>query len=148
MKKLSMLFVVGALAFAGCKSKVPNEKVDDKATAKPVDETKPATPDKPAEKPADPTAKPADDTAAKPADTAAKPADDKSLPAECAAYKAAIDKLAACDKVPADTRDTFKKAFDQASSAWANLPAESKNTVADACKKATDSVTAAAAACK
>ncbi len=150
MKKLSMLFVVGALSLsslAACKGKVSNEKVDEKSAAKPVDEPKT---DKPADKPADPAAKPAD-PAAKPAETPAPApaaADNANLPPECAEYQKAIDKLATCDKVPADTRDTFKKAFDQAKSAWANLPAESKDTVAKACKSAGDSVNAAIAACK
>ena len=157
MKKLSMLFVVAGLALGGCKGKGSNEKVDEKSAAKPVDEPKTDKPADPAAKPADPTAKPADPTAKPaetptpapaPTDTAAKPADNANLPPECAEYQKVIDKLATCDKVPADTRDTFKKAFDQAKSAWANIPAEAKATVAKACKSASDSVTAAIAACK
>jgi hypothetical protein len=148
MKKLSMLFVVAALALGGCKKSVDKEKPDEKGTPKPVDEVKPATPDKPADpaKPADGT-KPADDTA-KPADTT-KPAEaTATLLPECQAYQDAIKKLEACDKIGADTKKTFDDAFAQASKAWANLPAESKDTVAKACKQAADGVTAAAAACK
>ena len=62
------------------------------------------------------------------------------LPKECADYKAAIEKLASCDKMPQQARDALKQAYDQASAGWANLPAESKAGLATACKAGADAV--------
>lgn len=67
---------------------------------------------------------------------------------ECDEYKAAIDKLATCDAIPAETRKMMKDSFDQASGAWANLPAESKAAAATGCKAGADAVKQATAACK
>ncbi len=94
-----------------------------------------------------------DGSAAAPAgsgsDTAAAPAAGGStgIP-ECDEYKAAIDKLASCDAIPEATRKTMKDAFDQASGAWASLPAEGKAAAATGCKAAADATKQAAAACK
>jgi hypothetical protein len=62
------------------------------------------------------------------------------LPAECNDYKAAIDKLSSCDKMPQQARDALKNAYDQASAGWANLPAEAKANLATACKAGADAV--------
>jgi hypothetical protein len=62
------------------------------------------------------------------------------LPAECNDYKAAIEKLASCDKMPQQARDALKNAYDQASAGWANLPAEAKANLATACKAGADAV--------
>ena len=62
------------------------------------------------------------------------------LPAECTAYKDAIAKLAACDKMPQQARDALKQAYDQASTGWAGLPAEAKAGLATACKAGADAV--------
>lgn len=62
------------------------------------------------------------------------------LPAECNDYKAAIEKLASCDKMPQQARDALKNAFDQASAGWASMPAEAKANLATACKAGTDAV--------
>jgi hypothetical protein len=62
------------------------------------------------------------------------------LPAECNDYKAAIEKLASCDKMPQQARDALKQAYDQASAGWANLPAEAKANLATACKAGADAV--------
>jgi hypothetical protein len=67
---------------------------------------------------------------------------------ECDEYKAAIDKLASCEAIPEATRKTMKDAFDQASGAWASLPAEGKAAAATGCKAAADATKQAAAACK
>ncbi len=91
------------------------------------------------------------DTAAKPtegsaaagsaaAGSAAPAAGGGDLPAECNDYKAAIDKLASCDKLPAQAKDALKNAYDQASAGWANLPAEAKANLATACKAGADAV--------
>ncbi len=74
-----------------------------------------------------------------PADKAAAP-----LPADCNDYKAAIDKLASCDKLPAETRDQLKKAFETTSSAWASLTPEAKAGLGPSCKTALDAVNTAA----
>lgn len=66
------------------------------------------------------------------------------LPAECNDYKAAIEKLASCDKMPQQARDALKNAYDQASAGWANLPAEAKANLATACKAGADAVTQSA----
>jgi len=62
------------------------------------------------------------------------------LPKECQDYKAAIEKLSSCDKMPQQARDAMKSAFDQASTGWANLPAEAKAGLATACKAGADAV--------
>lgn len=144
MKKLTILFASAALALslgaAGCKKK-EEKKVDDKAM------TPPAT---------DPNAKPVDTT--KPADTTAKPADTTAtppapgggdLPAECNDYKAMIEKLASCDKMPQQSRDALKQGYDAMSQGWANvgsMPAEAKKAMADGCKQGTDALKQAAGA--
>jgi hypothetical protein len=66
------------------------------------------------------------------------------LPAECNDYKAAIDKLSSCDKMPQQARDALKNAYEQASAGWANLPAEAKANLATACKAGADAVTQSA----
>jgi hypothetical protein len=134
MKKLPRLFAVAALAttisLAGCKKK---------------DEGNAASADKPAEgvKKDDKAATPTPATAGTP-DKAAAPAAAGDLPAECNEYKASIEKLASCDKMPQQARDALKQAYDQASAGWANLPAEAKANLATACKAGTDAVTTSA----
>ncbi|MES1265898.1 MAG: hypothetical protein ABUU24_09665 [Variovorax sp.] len=135
MKKLTTLFAVAALAttisLAGCK-----KKDDGNATSA----------DKPAEgvKKDDKAAAPTPAPAATPDKAAAAPAAAGDLPAECNEYKASIDKLASCDKMPQQARDALKQAYDQASAGWANLPAEAKANLATACKAGTDAVTTSA----
>jgi hypothetical protein len=60
------------------------------------------------------------------------------LPENCKEYQAAIEALSKCDKVPAAARDAMKQGFDQASAAWANIPAESRDAVAASCKAGAD----------
>ena len=69
------------------------------------------------------------------------------LPAECGEYKAAIEALAKCDKLPQQTRDALKQSYEQTSTAWASVPAEGKAALATACKAAADAVKQSAAAC-
>ena len=125
---ISMLAFSTVLAVTGCK------KGDgDKASAKPTEgETKP-TETKPTE--------------TKPEET--KPTETKAgdLPAECNDYKAAIEALAKCDKLPQATRDALKQSYDQTSAAWASVPAEGKAALGTACKSAADAVKQSAAAC-
>ena len=138
MKKLSTLFAVVALAttlsLVGCKKNKDQEGAD-KGAAKTEEKMG-------GDMKKDDTAKPADPAAAKPDDkgAASAPAAAGDLPKECADYKAAIDKLASCDKMPQQARDALKQAYDQASAGWANLPAESKAGLATACKAGADAV--------
>jgi hypothetical protein len=81
---------------------------------------------------------------AAPGSGAAPAAGGGDLPAECNDYKAAIEKLASCDKMPQQARDALKNAYDQASAGWANLPAEAKANLATACKAGADAVTQSA----
>jgi len=69
------------------------------------------------------------------------------LPAECNDYKAAIEALAKCDKLPQPTKDALKQSYEQTSAAWASVPAEGKAALATSCKAATDAVKQSAAAC-
>jgi hypothetical protein len=143
MKKLATVFTMITLAttlsLAGCKKKTGDEAAD--KAAKPADNMA-------GDKKDDKMAKP-DDKAAAPAGSAAAaaPAAAGDLPAECNDYKAAIDKLSSCDKMPKEARDAMKQAFDSASSGWANLPAEAKAGLATACKAGADAVKQSAAAC-
>ena len=66
---------------------------------------------------------------------------------ECDAYKAAIDKLSTCDKIPEAARKQMKDAFDQAAGAWKSLPADAKAQAATGCKAAADAVAQSGAAC-
>jgi hypothetical protein len=143
MKKLTTLFAVAALATAigaaGCKKKGDGEsapKTDE--AAKPDD--KMAKPDDKMAKPDDKMAKPDDK---KPDDKAAPAAGGGDIPAECNDYKAAMEKLASCDKMPQATKDAMKQGYDAMSAGWANaagLPAEAKKAMADGCKQGADAL--------
>src|ERR1700733_812245 len=136
MKKLTLFAVVAlssSLALAGCKKK-RNEEGKDTA---PVEKTGEMKPDDKAAAP-----KPDDKAAAvapKPDDKAA-PAAAGDLPKEGADYKAAIDKLATCDKPPQQARDAMKKSYDAASATWVGIPPEAKATLAKTCQAGADAV--------
>jgi len=142
MQKLTTLFAVVALAttlgLAGCKKKTDGAATADKPAEGDVKKDTTATPTPTPDKAAPAAA----GTAAPAAGTA--PAAAGNLPAECNEYKAAIDKLATCDKMPQQARDALKQAYDQASTGWANLPADAKANLATACKAGTDAVTTSA----
>ena len=111
--------------------------------------TEPAkTQETPVAKPAENPPTEAKPTEAKPADTQAQPTTAGDLPAECAAYKAGIEKLATCDKLPQDARTSLKQAYEASSSAWASVPADGKAALAAACKSAADALKQTAAACE
>ncbi|MBA3463672.1 MAG: hypothetical protein H0T46_27185 [Deltaproteobacteria bacterium] len=69
------------------------------------------------------------------------------LPPECAEYKAAIEALSKCEKLPQASRDALKQSYEQTSAAWASVPAEGRAALGTACKSATDAVKQSAAAC-
>ena len=142
MTKLTKLLAVStfaaALALTGCKKKGDTAATDNKdttATPKAAEGTPAATPT-----PAPTAAAPAAGTA--PAAPAAAAAGD--LPAECNEYKATIDKLATCDKLPQQSRDALKQAYEKDSAGWASIPADGKANLATACKAATDAVNTSA----
>jgi len=71
------------------------------------------------------------------------------LPAECNDYKAMVDKLAGCDKLPAASRDMLKKSFDDSAKAWVNLdklPADAKTALVNGCKQGAEALKKAAGA--
>ena len=86
-------------------------------------------------------------SAAAPEGSAAPAAAAGDLPAECGEYKAAIEALAKCDKLPQATRDALKQSYEQTSAAWASVPAEGRAALGTACKSAADAVKQSAAAC-
>jgi len=68
---------------------------------------------------------------------------DGDLPAECKDYKAAMEKLAACDKLPKESKDALKQGYDAMSQGWAQvgaLPPEAKKAMADGCKQGADAL--------
>src|SRR5262249_51382325 len=79
---------------------------------------------------------PAGDKPAEPKkdDSAAAPAGGGATGiAECDEYKAEVEKLAKCDKIPQQARDAMKQGFDSASAAWKDLasaPKEAKDAAA------------------
>ena len=141
MKKLVSLIgtlaLVSTLSLTGCKKK---EEAAPAATEAPKT-TEPAAVDPAAAKPADPAAVPAADPAAAPVAAAG------DLPAECADYKAALEKLGACDKLPAASKDAYKTAWTgiETSLTGATTP-EAKAAVGQACKAGADGVKQAATA--
>jgi 2-oxoglutarate dehydrogenase E2 component (dihydrolipoamide succinyltransferase) len=150
MKKLVTLFATLALAstlsLTGCKKKEEAAKTEPAATEAPKT-TEPAKTEPAPAAPADPAAAPA--APAAPADPAAAPAAAAGdLPAECNDYKAALEKVAACDKLPAPAKDAYKNAWAgvETSLKAATTP-ETKAAVASACKAGADSLKQAAAAC-
>jgi hypothetical protein len=133
---LTTLALSTTLGLAGCK------KDETKNNAPATTET--AAP-KTTDTPADPATPP---TTADTKPTEAQPAATGDIPAECNEYKAGIEKLASCDKLPPETKETLKKAYEQAAAGWANVPAEGKAAVASACKSGADALKQAAAACQ
>jgi len=145
MKKLISVFAVAALSTTlaiGCKKKGADEGKDNTAPktdeAKP-DDKKPADDKKPDDK------KPADDKKPDDKGSAAAPAagGNADIPAECNDYKAAMEKLAACDKMPQASKDALKQGYDAMSQGWAaakDMPAEAKKAMADGCKQGADAL--------
>jgi hypothetical protein len=134
MKKLTTLVMAVALAatVAGCKKKRDTEARDETPTKQAEPE-----PPKEAPKPEPP----------KEAPTEPPKAEAAAAPAECTDYKALVDKLASCDKLPAAQRDSLKAAFDTAAKDWGTPPADdaAKKALADRCKAGAESVKTAAA---
>lgn len=66
------------------------------------------------------------------------------LPAECVDYRATVEKLKTCDKIPEKARDALVKAFDDAAARWATLPEGAKAGLSTSCKAGSEAVVAAA----
>ena len=66
------------------------------------------------------------------------------LPPECAEYKATVEKLKSCDKMPPKAKDALIKAFNDASAGWANMPEGAKAGLNQSCKAGTEAVAVAA----
>jgi len=78
----------------------------------------------------------------------AAPMEVAGLPAECADYKAQVEKLKTCDKMPPKAQEALIKAYEQAVAGWANLPEGAKQGLNTSCKHGSEAVvTAAKAAC-
>ena len=142
MKKLISVFAVAALSTTlaiGCKKKGDEGK--DNMAPKTDEKTDDKKPDDKMAKPDDKMAKPDDK---KPDDKAAPAAGGNAdIPAECNDYKMAMEKLAACDKMPQASKDALKQGFDAMSQGWAaakDMPAEAKKAMADGCKQGADAL--------
>ena len=86
-------------------------------------------------------------TAVMAAGSGAAPAPAADLPKECADYKAAMEKLATCDKMPAAAKDGMQQGFKAMAEGWANvanLPPEAVKAMTDGCKAGTDALMKAA----
>ncbi len=137
MKKLATLIgtlaLASTLAITGCKKKEEAKPAEPAATEAP----KAAEPAPAATEPAPAATEPA------PAAAAA----DGDLPAECAEYKAGLEKLAACDKLPAAAKEGYTSAWSavETSLKAASTP-EAKSAVGQSCKSAADALKTAASA--
>lgn len=139
MKKITSMFAVAALsltfAATGCKKKAAEEtkdpamKTEEKGSGEmKKDEAKPDEMKK--------------DEAKK---DEAKPAGGGDFPAECNDYKAAVEKLMACDKMKA-AAGPMKEAFDNAWKQMEGMPAEGRAAMKDGCKAGMDGIKTAMSA--
>ena len=151
MKKLTTLFGIVALTatigLAGCKNKRDTEKKDENPTkvAEPPTTDPNAKPDPAKTDSAKTDPAKTDTTKTEPAKTDDHAA--ANLPAECNDYKAAVEKLASCDKLPAASRDALKQSYETLSKTWANVPADDagKKAMTDGCKAGADAIKNSAA---
>jgi hypothetical protein len=56
------------------------------------------------------------------------------LPKQCDDYKAAIDKLATCEAMPKEARETLVKAYTDAAAGWKALPDAAKEKIGVSCE--------------
>jgi hypothetical protein len=90
-----------------------------------------------------PTPPPADGSgSAAPAGSAA--ATPSGLPKECDEYEAAINRLATCDKMSKQARETLVKAYAEAAEGWKKLPEAAKEKISVSCKSGAEAVLASA----
>jgi hypothetical protein len=72
--------------------------------------------------------------------TATASASASGLPKECDDYKAAIDRLATCEALPKQARETLIKAYQDAAEGWKKLPDAARERTGVSCKAAADAV--------
>ena len=77
---------------------------------------------------------------------AAGSAASNEIPKECDEWKAMVDKLMGCDKMPEPQRKIMKDAYDQASALWPTMPPASKAELSVTCKAAADTIMSSAKA--
>lgn len=68
------------------------------------------------------------------------------IPKECDEWKAMVDKLVACDKMPEPQRKIMKDAYDQAAALWPTMPAATKSQLATSCKAGAEAIMSSAKA--
>lgn len=68
------------------------------------------------------------------------------LPKECGDWKAMVDKLSACEKMPEAQRRVMKDAYVEASKTWDGLPPDGRTALAQSCKAGADAIFASAKA--
>jgi hypothetical protein len=66
------------------------------------------------------------------------------LPVECAEYKAQVEKLKLCEKLPPKAKDALIKAYNDASAGWKDMPAGAKAGLNTSCKAGTEALAVAA----
>jgi len=77
---------------------------------------------------------------------AAGSAASNEIPKECDEWKAMVDKLVACDKMPEPQRKIMKDAYDQAAALWPTMPPATKSQLATSCKAGADAIMSSAKA--
>jgi hypothetical protein len=66
------------------------------------------------------------------------------LPKSCEDYKAAVDRLASCDKLSKQARETLAKGYTDAAAKWATMPESARDSLAVSCQGGTEAVMAVA----
>jgi hypothetical protein len=66
------------------------------------------------------------------------------LPKECDEYEAAINRLATCEKMSKQARETLVKAYAEAAEGWKKLPDAAKEKISVSCKSGAEAVISSA----
>jgi hypothetical protein len=77
---------------------------------------------------------------------AAGSAASNEIPKECDDWKAMVDKLVACEKMPEPQRKIMKDAYDQAATLWPTMPPATKSQLATSCKAGAEAIMSSAKA--
>jgi Sec-independent protein translocase protein TatA len=80
------------------------------------------------------------DTATPAAGSAGSAATVAGLPKECDEYKAQVEKMKTCDKLPAAAKETLLKAYNDAVAGWASLPEGARSGLDVSCKRGTQAL--------
>lgn len=142
IKLLTIATLVAATLGTGCEKKERTEADQPVTAPKTTEEMQP-----PGTAPGT-----APDTTAPATPPPTAPTDEKTpeamaLPTECTEYKATIEKIRTCDKLPQATRDALVQAYEQASSGWSTATPETRASLASSCKSAHEAIKQSAAAC-